>query len=62
MDGKHTNFDLRRRNLDDEYCPDTAGASQLDSAEARPTNDSMCDRYDMAFLAERGLLSPPRSN
>jgi|GEM_PF-5239434 hypothetical protein len=61
MDGKHTNFDLRRCNLDDDFSPDTTGASQVDSAKAARPEDEPCDRYDMSFLAERGLFSPPRS-
>ena len=57
MDGKHTNFDMRRQHLDDEYRPDAAGTAKLDSAEAGSTADDPRDRYDLAFLAERGLLS-----
>lgn len=62
MDGKRTNFDLRRRNLDDEFSPDTAGASPTESPEARTANDNTRDGYDWSFLAERGLLSSPHSN
>jgi hypothetical protein len=61
MDGKRTNFDLRRRNMDDEFSPDTAGASKLASKEALPNTDTR-DRYDRSFLADRGLLVPPRPN
>ena len=62
MDGKNTNFDLRRRNLDDEFTPHTAGDLRVDSAEARPTEGNTRDWYDRSFLAERGLLSSPHSN
>jgi hypothetical protein len=62
MDGKRTNFDLRRRNLDDDFSPDTASISKLNSLEAGPNIDDTRDRYDRSFLAERGLLSLPHSN
>jgi hypothetical protein len=62
MDGKRTNFDMRRRNLDDDYNPDSLSAPPAESPEARPTNDDTRDLYDRSFLAERGLLAPPRSN
>ncbi len=62
MDGKHTNFDLRRCNLDDDYSPDTLSVISVDSPETRPANDNTRDGYDRSFLAERGLLSSPHSN
>ena len=62
MDGKRTNFDIRRINLDDEYSPDSLAASQIDSPAARPINNDTRDRYDRSFLADRGMLAPPRSN
>ena len=63
MDGKRTNFDMRRRNLDDDFSPDTLRALLLlDSPEARTANDNTRDGYDRSFLAERGLLSSPHSN
>jgi hypothetical protein len=62
MDGKRTNFDMRRRNLDDDFSPDSAGTSQIDSAKDCPANDNTRDRYDRSFLAERGLLSSPHTN
>ena len=61
MDGKRTNFDMRRRNLDDDYSPDTLSPSPVESPEVRTANDNARDRYDQSFLAERGLFSPPRS-
>jgi hypothetical protein len=62
MDGKRTNFDLRRRNLDDDYSPDTLNASPTDSPETRAANDNPRDRYAQSFLADRGLLVPTRTN
>ena len=62
MDGKRTNFDMRRRNMDDAYSPDTVSASPVESPEARTANDNTRDGYDRSFLAERGLLSSPHSN
>ncbi len=62
MDGKRTNFDVRRRNLDDDFSPDTAATCKPDTMEARPADDNTRDRYDRSFLAERGLLSSPRTN
>jgi hypothetical protein len=62
MDGKRTNFDLRRRNLDDDYRPDNARALQLDSLQTGPVKEPARERYDGAFLAERGLLAPINSN
>ncbi len=62
MDGKRTNFDMRRRNLDDDCSPDASTASKLDSIEARPADDNTRDRYDRSFLAERGLLISSQSN
>ena len=62
MDGIRTNFDMRRRNLDDDCSPDTLSASPAESPNARPTNDNTRDGCDMSFLAERGLLSSPHSN
>jgi hypothetical protein len=62
MDGKRTNFDMRRCNLDDDFSPDTASASPVESPEARTANDNTRDGYDRSFLAERGLLSSPHSN
>jgi hypothetical protein len=62
MDGKRTNFDMRRRNIDDDYSPDPLSASPAESPKARPADDNMRDRYDRSFLAERGLLSSPRMN
>jgi hypothetical protein len=62
MDGKRTNFDLRRRNLDDDYSPDTLSASPTESQEARTANDNTRDGYDQSFLAERGLLSSLHPN
>jgi hypothetical protein len=62
MDGKRTNFDLRRRNMDDEFSPDTSSSSKLDSVKADPTKDDTRDRYDRSFLADRGLLRYPQPN
>ena len=62
MDGKRTNFDLRRRNIDDDYSPDPLSASPVDSLETRPADDNTRDRYDRSFMAERGLLSSAHSN
>jgi hypothetical protein len=62
MDGKRTNFDLRRRNLDDDYSPDIVGAHKQDSLQASPVNEVTRERYDGSFLAERGLIVLPQSN
>jgi hypothetical protein len=62
VDGKRTNFDMRRRNLDDDYCPGTVSASPKESPEVCTANDNARDRYDQSFLAERGMLVPPLSN
>jgi len=62
MDGKRTNFDLRRINLDDDTYPDSLAASQVESATARVTKDDTRNGYDRSFLADRGLLASSRSN
>jgi len=62
MDGKRTNFDVRRRNIDDDFSPDTVSASPVESPEARVAYETTRDGYDRSFLAERGLLSSPHSN
>jgi hypothetical protein len=62
MDGKRTNFDMRRRNLDDDLSPDPTSASPVESPKARPAYADIRDRNDRSFLAERGLLSLPPSN
>ena len=62
MDGKRTNFDMRRRNLDDDFSPDTLNASPAESPKARPADDDTRDRYNQSFLADLGLLVTPRTN
>jgi hypothetical protein len=62
MDGKRTNFDMRRRNLDDDFSPDTLNASPVESPKARPADDNTRDRYDRSFLDERGPIERLRSN
>ena len=55
MDGKHTIFDLRRRNLDEEY--DFPRSTQAGSAEAGLPEDADNQQFDTSFLAERGHFS-----
>jgi hypothetical protein len=62
MDGKRTNFDMRRRNMDDAYSPDTVSASPVESPKVRPADDDTRDLYDRSFLADRGLLVPTHTN
>jgi len=60
MDGKRTNFDMRRPNLDDDIKPDSLDASQVDTFKTQATQETR-EGYDRSFLAERGLLITPHS-
>jgi hypothetical protein len=66
MDGKHTHFDMRRSNQDDECSLEsslhTAGEPPVYSTETGTNEDTVLDRYDQSFMAERGLLCSPHLN
>ncbi len=52
MDGKHTIFDPRRRNLDEEC--DFPRSTQVGLAEVGLTDGADNQQFDTSFLAERG--------